>query len=72
MTEQNHGDRGIDVNKLVRQDFAKSMRRRNVLRQGFSNVAGSLTGQPRINPGASVLTVDWYRTKLASRGTRKR
>ena len=72
MTEQNHGDRGIDVNKLVRQDFAKSMRRRNVLRQGFTNVAGSLTGQPRIELGESAPTVDLYLTRLASRGTRRR
>ena len=72
MTEQNHGGRRIDINKLVREDFARSMRRRNVLKQGFSNVAGSLTGQPRINPGASVSTVDWFQTRLVSQGSRNK
>lgn len=72
MTEQNHGDRGIDVNKLVREDLARSMRRRNVLKQGFLNVARSLTGRHRIELGESVPIVDLYLTDLASRGTRRR
>jgi len=72
MTEQNHGDRGIDVNILVRQDLAGSMRHRNVLKQGFLNVARSLTGKHRIELGESVPTVDLYLTRLASLGARRR
>lgn len=68
MTEQNHGDREIDVNKLVRQDLARRTRR------GFggiiSPVTDALTGRIRIKTRKQVGTVDWLQTKLVSRGSR--
>lgn len=72
MTEQNHGNRGIDVNELVRQDLARNMRRGNPFVQGLFKVARSLTGQPRIELEKSVPTVDWLQTKLVSRGSRNK
>lgn len=70
MTEQNHGNRGIDVNELVRKDLAKGTRKGPG--SIISPLIDTLTGRIRIRPKKQISTVDWLQTKLVSRGSRNK
>ena len=70
MIEQNHGNRGIDVNKLVRRDLARGTRRGSG--SFISPLIDTLTGRIRIRPEKQISTVDWLQTNLVSRGSRNK